>query len=67
MSGIRLRPTAIFIPDKEPKYRTVKLNTGHLTPRSIRFEDGDDVGPGLKTAGEISQIEVYITRLRVSC
>jgi len=26
LSGI----TIIFIPDKEPKYRTVLLNTGHL-------------------------------------
>jgi len=23
--------TIIFIPDKEPKYRTARLNTGHLT------------------------------------
>ena len=22
--------TIIFIPDKEPKYRTVRLNTGHM-------------------------------------
>jgi len=26
LSGI----TLIFIPDKEPKYRTVRLNIGHL-------------------------------------
>jgi len=26
LSGV----TIIFIPDKEPKYRTVRLNTGHL-------------------------------------
>jgi len=26
LSGISF----IFIPDKEPKYRTVRLNTGHL-------------------------------------
>jgi len=31
LSGI----TVIFIPDKEPKYRTVRLNTGHLATQPV--------------------------------
>ena len=47
LSGI----TIIHIPDKGPKYRTVRLNTGHLATLNMKYINSppllDDLDPPL--------------------
>jgi len=62
LSGI----TIILIPDKDPKYRTVRLNTGHLATLNMKYNKSprllDDLDPPLPTLLPLSERKTMSTQ-----